>query len=297
MDLLQAWVLFPLVLGALSLGCGLLVERASGMRLPGVLVLPAGFAATIVAADLVTSVSTIARFAIGVVVALALAGFVLGLPDARRPDRWAVGAALLVFGVYAAPIVLTGTATFAGYIKLDDTSTWLAFTDHVLQHGRSIHLAPSTYQRALDQYVGQTGYPVGSVLPLGIAARLSGIDVLWAFQPYLAFQALLLALALYGLLAGLVRPAWMRALAAFVAAQATLLYGYALWGSVKEIVTVSLIATLVALIAATVKRDAPVAGVAAPAVVGGGGAGVAQRWRRRVARARARGCALRCAGD
>lgn len=267
MDLLQAWVLFPLVLAALSLGCGFLVERLSGARLPGVLLLPTGFAATIVAADVVTSISATARFAVGVVVALAVAGFALGLPDSRRPDRWAAGAALLVFAVYAAPIVLSGAATFAGYIKLDDTSTWLAFTDHVLQHGRSIDLAPSTYQRALDVYVGQTGYPVGSVLPLGIAARLSGIDTIWAYQPYLAFQGLLLALGLYGLLAGLVKPAWMRGLAAFVAAQAALLYGYALWGSVKELVTVGLIAALVALVVSTVKPDAPVAAVVAPAVV------------------------------
>jgi len=268
MDLLQAWVLFPLVLAALSLGCGLLVERASGMRLPGVLVLPVGFAATVVAADLVTSISAIARFAVGVVVALALVGFALGLPDRRRPDWWATGAALLVFGVYAAPVVLSGTATFAGYIKLDDTSTWIAFTDHVLAHGRSLNLPPSTYQQALNEYIRQTGYPVGSVLPLGIGARLSGIDALWVYQPYLAFQALLLALALYGLLAGLVRPAWMRALPAFVAAQATLLYGYALWGSVKELVTVGLIALLVALVVTTVRPDAPARSVVAPAVAG-----------------------------
>ena len=43
--LLIAWVLFPLVLGALSLGCGLLVEAAAGVPLRGALLLPTGFAA------------------------------------------------------------------------------------------------------------------------------------------------------------------------------------------------------------------------------------------------------------
>jgi len=41
-DLLVAWVAFPLLLAGLSLGCGRLVEIASGERLPGSLLLPAG---------------------------------------------------------------------------------------------------------------------------------------------------------------------------------------------------------------------------------------------------------------
>jgi hypothetical protein len=36
-----AWLVFPLVLGALSLGCGLLVERVAGIELPAAL--PARF--------------------------------------------------------------------------------------------------------------------------------------------------------------------------------------------------------------------------------------------------------------
>ena len=63
------------------------------------------------------------------------------------PERWAPGrGALAVFAVYAAPIVLSGQATFAGYIKLDDTATWLAMTDRAMEHGRNLAgLEPSTY--------------------------------------------------------------------------------------------------------------------------------------------------------
>ena len=46
-----AWVVFPLVVGALSLGCGLLVERAAGIELPSPLLLPLGFAVVIVGAQ------------------------------------------------------------------------------------------------------------------------------------------------------------------------------------------------------------------------------------------------------
>ena len=38
--LIVPWVAFPLLLCALSLGCGLLVERGAGLRLTGALVLP-----------------------------------------------------------------------------------------------------------------------------------------------------------------------------------------------------------------------------------------------------------------
>ena len=43
MSLVVAWLAFPLLLCLLSLGCGLVVERLTAMRLPGMLLLPLGF--------------------------------------------------------------------------------------------------------------------------------------------------------------------------------------------------------------------------------------------------------------
>src|SRR6476469_3322860 len=106
--MLLAWIVFPLVLALLSFGCGLLVERASGISLPGPLLVPLGLALLIVEADLVTMRDATAPLAIP----LAIAGF--GLRVRRlRLDAWAIGAAVAVFAVYAAPIVLSGEATFA----------------------------------------------------------------------------------------------------------------------------------------------------------------------------------------
>ncbi|MDX6427302.1 MAG: hypothetical protein QOD52_2707, partial [Gaiellaceae bacterium] len=48
MSLLIGWLAFPLVLAVLSLGCGLLLEAISGVRLPGALVIPAGLASILV---------------------------------------------------------------------------------------------------------------------------------------------------------------------------------------------------------------------------------------------------------
>ena len=166
---LVAWALFPLVMVVLALGCGLLVEEASGIEMPGVLLVPIGLAVIIVAADLVTATAATAQFAVGLVVALAVAGLGLSYPfRERRCDGWAFATGIGVFAVYAAPIVMSGHATFAGYITLDDTNTWLALADRALEHGRSTDgLAPSTYQVVLNDYFS-SGYPLGAFLPMGI---------------------------------------------------------------------------------------------------------------------------------
>ena len=46
MSLALAWIVFPVVLAALSFGCGLLVEWASGLRLPGTLIVAVGLCAS-----------------------------------------------------------------------------------------------------------------------------------------------------------------------------------------------------------------------------------------------------------
>src|SRR5207253_8650540 len=122
------------------------------------------------------------------IVTLAVAGMALSERWRRGPiDGWAVAAALGVYAAFAAPVVLSGHATFAGYIKLDDTATWLAITDHVMQHGRSLHgLAPSTYQETLRSYLA-TGYPIGGFLPPGAGRAPVGGDRGWPLRPVLAF--------------------------------------------------------------------------------------------------------------
>ena len=106
MTLLVPWVVFPLVFGALSLGCGLLVQRAAGRELPGALLLPAGFSLIVVSASLTTLFAATADATTPLLVVLALAGFALA--DSLRPrlDGWMIAAALGVFAVFAAPIVL-----------------------------------------------------------------------------------------------------------------------------------------------------------------------------------------------
>ncbi|HWE83202.1 MAG TPA: hypothetical protein VG265_16245, partial [Gaiellaceae bacterium] len=199
--LLVAWAVFPLVLAVLSAGCGLLVEAAAGERLPAALLLPVGFALIVVACLFTTAVEITARLTVPLVVVLAAAGFVVargGLASRLRLDRWATGGALAVFAAVGAPVVLSGNATFTGYFTLDDTASWLGFVDRLLTRGRTLGgLQPSSYEATLHYYWVQYGYPVGIYPPLGIGRVLLGTDPAWLFQPYLAFLAAMLALALY----------------------------------------------------------------------------------------------------
>ena len=257
MSLLVAWIVYPLVLLALCLGLGLLVDVLIGRRLPGPLLAPVGLAAIVVVGQFTTLSDTTAELTVPVVVLLAVLGAGLSLPwRFGRPDPWAAGAALAVFAVFAAPVVLSGAATFAGYIRLDDTATWFALTDRVMEHGRSLEaLEPSTYRATLDFNLAD-GYPIGVFLPFGAAQKLTGGDLAWVFQPYVSFLAAMLALGLWQIGGGfrrlLERPA-LRALAVFVAAQPALLFGYAMWGGVKEVAAAAFIALAAALAPAAVR--------------------------------------------
>lgn len=254
--MLLAWVAFPLVMGVLSFGCGLLLEHASGMALPGGLLLPAGFAVICVATQFAHLTDQTAGLQTPAVVGLATVGFGLAFPWQRRSvDRWLVTAAVGVYAVFAAPVVLSGRATFLGYIKLDDTANYMALLDRAMDHAYNITgLAASTYE-ALLSAINLDGYPLGALSPLGVGSELMGRDALWLWQPYLAFLAALTALTLYALVSRVIASRPLRAIVVVAGAQAALLYGYALWGGIKELPTALLVILIALLVPATMSRE------------------------------------------
>jgi hypothetical protein len=280
MSLIVAWGVFPLVLLALSAGLGLLIERAAGSLLPGVLILPLGSAGIVVTSQLTTYFDWTAKLTTPLVVVLAAAGLVLGLERLRRLalDPWATAAAVGVFAVFAAPILLSGEATFAGYTVLGDTSIQMIGSDQLPETGRDFHsLAPSSYELSLVRYYGDTAYPSGGPTALGAVRPLVFQDVAWIYQPFLTWLVAMLALGLYSLIQPFVESRLLRGLAVFVAAQPALVLGYALQGSIKE-VGIVFVVTLLAALVAPFSRSSPggfrrgipiaVAGAAAVAFVG-----------------------------
>ena len=258
MTQLLSWVAFPLVLALLSLGCGLLLQWAGGQALPEGLLLPAGLALIIVVAEVTTKSSSTAKLTTPLVVAIALVGAALAQPWRRglRVGAWPLGIAAAVYIAYLAPVLVTGEPTFTGYIKLDDTATWMAMTDRVLSFGHShAGLAPSTYETTLRFYL-TGGEPVGAMLPWGIGHRLVGEDLAWVFQPYLAFGGAMLAMAAWALVTPVIRSRSLRAVVVLIAALPALTYGYSLWGGIKEVSAAWVLACSVACVTLVLEGDA-----------------------------------------
>ena len=242
--MLLAWVVFPLVLALVTGGWGLLCREVLGLALEGTLVVPFGFAAVIVVTGLLTASPVTAPATVVVVAAGAVAGLVVGRGRVK-PDWWPVAVAVGALLAFGAPILLSGQATFAGYIRLDDTATWLGIVDRVIGHGDSLSsLPPSTYALNLHAYLDSIGYPIGAFLPLGVGRALTGADAAWVFQPYLACCGAMLGLSVFSIARRLIGDPRLGAVAGFLAAQPALLYGYSLWGGIKELVAASLLPLL-----------------------------------------------------
>ena len=256
MDLLAAWLLYPLALALLCLGLGLLAGRLAGWRFSAVLLLPAGAVTLVALARLLTEEAATAQFALPVIALLALGGLALERDRLRRlrPEPWIALATLGVFAVFAAPIVLSGEPTFAGYLALPDTAHQMTLADLVAQHGFDYSaLEDGSYRRSSIGYV-DSAYPVAGQAALGVTAPLGLLDLAWLYQPFLTFMAAMTALALAAIVAPLLRHRWQVAVAAFVAAQPALVVGFALQGSIKELTLVAVVTTAVALLALAIRE-------------------------------------------
>src|SRR4051794_37830652 len=248
-DFLLSWLLVPALLCVLSLGCGLLVAWAAertgaprGERFPGVLILPIGFAAVVVIASLVTTWKATAPLAGVAPLAVAVAGLVVGR---RRLVGWSRVslarsvspglAAAMVFAAVGGPVVLTGKAGFTGFAKITDLAHQISFVEWLRTEGRTgIGAGNSSYQEIVDKLVSSS-YPGGTQSVVASMGDLGHVDVLWVYQPVLAFVAAMLALALYAVLRRGIPSAPVRAVAAGIAAQPTILYAYTLAAGIKEL--------------------------------------------------------------
>jgi hypothetical protein len=255
-SLVVAWLAFPLLLSVLAFGCGLLVRRIAGLDVPAALIPPLGLATIIVVGQLSTSFGATAKLTSPLVVVVAVTGLVVSRGDIRSslPARPELVAAIAVYVVLAVPIVALGEATIAGYLKLEDGSTFLALADSALERGRG--LDGYTGSGYLIIYNPNGDYPVGGLLPFAIGGRLLGEEIAWLLQPYLALLAAMLALALQPLSASLITSPWRRALVAFVTAQAALLFGFAMWGGLKELTAAWLIPLAAALLPPAARASA-----------------------------------------
>jgi hypothetical protein len=248
-------LVYPLALALLCVGAGLLIDRCSGGLLPAALLPSVGAAALIGLSQLSTYVSALAPATPYLLLAAALAGPLLArrrataLVALARARAWLLCVPLAVYLLALAPVLLAGRASFSSFMALSDSAVHMIGADYLIAHGQ--HYAQldvhNSYGQFLHNYYA-TGYPSGSDTLFGGSAKLLGLPLIWAFQP---FVALMLALC-----SG---PAWLlaragglrgrcAALAALGASVPALVYGYELIGSVKEIVSLDMILALGALV-------------------------------------------------
>jgi len=258
-DLLAAWLLYPLAVGAICLGLGLLVERLADWRMPGPLLFGVGLGTLLALARLITFKPQTAELALPIVGVLVIAGLVLGRARLRalRPDPWIAGAALGVFVIYAAPIVLSGEPSFAGYLALPDTAHQLSLANLFANHGPDYAALPDSANRLSMLAYVIAHYPVSGQAALGITGPLGVLDIAWLYQPFLTIMAVALCLGIAALVDPLLPHRWQVAITAFVAAQSALVLGFALQGSIKEIAVVAMLVVAAAVTAAAVRQQRP----------------------------------------
>ena len=237
---LIAYVAAPLVMLAACAGAGLLVWRASGRGMAPVLVLPAGFATLLAVGTFLTAFDLTAELNAVAIVLLAVGGLAVGRHEVRAALRsgWAVAApALAALGGYAVmvgPAMSTGAASWTGYARITDLSQQMNWAAWLVTHGREIPPARVGGFLEVISKTAVTGYPGAGNAVLGSTAQILGVQPSWTYQALMGVTVAMLALAIYGLLERAVPSRSLRALAAFVSAQPSILFGYGLVGGIKE---------------------------------------------------------------
>ena len=250
MTFVTATLLFPALVAALSLGAGLLIDRAAGGVLPGVLLVPVGLGGLVVVAELFAWNSATGGLTPLALLACGVAGFVLGIPRLRglRPNWWVIAAALGAYLALCAPVLFSGHVTMAGYLLDTTVGFHLLGSDYLLDHGRDFgQLPPSTYRLTLEAYYG-TQYPSGGHSLLGGAGRLVGVDRIWLYQPFLSLLLASCVPTLYYLARQATLPRVLAAAGAMLAAVPALVYAYVQMGAIKELTALPFVLLLGAVL-------------------------------------------------
>jgi len=258
----------PLALWVLCLGCGLALERLLRLRLGNALLLPLGMCVAMALIYPGYAAGAGEDLAIGLLLVVALAGFVLAEDGlrARLNPGWPGAAGLAVYVLYMLPVIAYGHWTWVGYDFVNDSAFEMLLASHIQGYGLTLGAIPLTSaQQFLNSYLN-TGYPLGTQALLGTVGGLTGTDVAVLYQGFISSMAALGAVALATVARGLL-DARRAALAAVAAMAANLTYQYALQGNIKEIGLLAILCAGVALGREAIELGRPYAGAALMAVV------------------------------
>jgi hypothetical protein len=244
-----ALAVVPVALWLLASGYGLLIERIARVRLPGALLVPIGFCASIIVSLAVYKTGVGNDVAVPVVVTLAAAGLVLtgrALP-ARLQQGWPLLAGAVAYVLFSASVIATGHWTLTGYNIENDTAYELVLVSHLQAHGTAAASSvPSTANSVVSSFLS-TGYPLGAQSLLAVISGLLGVSAAVAWQGFISAMAGVAAMAA-ATLSGRTMSARLGALAGLVAVAAALTYQYALQGAIKEVAVATTVLCALAVI-------------------------------------------------
>ncbi len=125
--------------------------------------------------------------------------------------------------VVRASSISAGVPTFTGYNEIVDVASQM---NCGRLHRRSRSRPDQADLSSSDAHIAgtqPTGYPAGPQAVLGVFPKVFGMDLTWAWQPYLSFAAMNMVLGAYALLRLVTPSRTFAAVGAFAAGQASVL--------------------------------------------------------------------------
>lgn len=254
-EMLLIWLGAPAVFLLVCYGLGLSIPLITRKPMNSAIVTVTGFLLIVIIGSLTTASARTAPYTAAVIAGLSLVGFaVTGMwfRSYFRIEYNATLAGFIAYVLYSLPVAAYGKPGWAGWVQLDDNSTWYAITDRLMTIGHSVPpVIATTYDRVIQIYMGghafndvgvnngAVNYPLGAYVPYGVMSKISHVDLAWAFQPFLSVCAGLAAMLIALILRGRVRSKFSLIAMSVFSVMASLIFSYAMWGGIKEIVVLA----------------------------------------------------------
>lgn len=268
-EMILIWLVAPLVLFLLCFGLGLLLKVFIKKPTNIPIITASGFLLLIIIGSLMTSSGRTTPYTAYLIALLSGMGLIYGLVFRRSSiefDYLPIVGGLITFVVFGLPVMAYGRPSWAGWVQLDDTASFLAVTDRIMKAGQSVPgIVNSTFDRIIQVLLGGGGlnygsvtnthfvYPIGTFVPFGVLSKVTTLEKAWLFQPYLSFAAGLAAMLCMSILAKQIRGRFVLLVATCVAMMASTIFSYVMWGGIKEIIII----VPIALMALTLFGDSP----------------------------------------
>lgn len=258
---ISAYFIAPIVFFFIILGLGLLLNPRSASKMNLIHHLLIGFILMIAIGQITTSFTNSAKLTPYIIILLSSLGLVINFKQLIMLTKCGYQLSAIVITYLSAllPAFIYRKVTWPGWVKLDDTPSFLALTNYLFTIGQKVPTSViSTYDATIEVVLGGSfygtysaetndvafNYPIGSLIPLGVLGKVIRIDFAWLYFPILAICMALTAGLFFYLLEKIFVDKNIRLISAVAAASATTYYSYILWGGIKEAVLVPILTFL-----------------------------------------------------